>query len=1144
MAETVAILRDQLTQLEGRAKRLAEDKAYLQLVIRLMNRASAAPGLENTIDNLLKHVVDVIGATNIILYYSIDDQWFYADLYGERRPVERLEDPLVQRALDTREPVEHEHDFSDTQMLTPEFGRAYTWVFPLLVGSELVGVLKMESLHIAMQRMYRQLPTFFHYAALILKNEIVGRSRLKQAYDELSNANAELTREVCERRHAEAEILRLNAQLEQRVFQRTAELCAANEQLQAELAERTRAEQALRESQEHFRDLYENAPNAYFSVGVDGIIRQCNQRAGQLLGYAVEELVGRSVLELYADSASGKERAAQVLQRFRAGETVRDRELQMQKADGHPIWISLTVDAVRDAQGHIAESRSMVVDITERRQAEEADRRLASIVESSDDAIILKALDGTILTWNAGAERLYGYSAEEIVGRSISVLAPPERFDELPQILERIERGERISHYETTRINKAGRQLQVSLAVSPVTDARGKVIGASTIARDITAQKHAEEARRASEQWQRTLFEQSPVGIWEEDFSEVKRELDRLRAAGVRDFRTYFFEHPDAVAAFAAMVKIVQINEGTLQVFGASRKEEISTSLPSYFREDSWDVFREELIALADGGLRFESEIPIWSSGDERRNLFIRLTVVPGFEQTLARVLVTFTDVTALKRAEQRLRAVFDNTFQFVGLTTPDGILVDANRGALDLARSRRTEVIGKRFWDTPWWRHDAKMRDRVRAAVQAASQGQFVRFEATHPSPDGGVVWVDFSLTPVTDERGEVVLLIPEGRDITERKRAEEALRHANAYNRSLIEASLDPLVTLGMSGKITDVNTATEEVTGWSRQELIGRDFSDYFTDRQRATAGYLQVLRDGHVRDYALDLRHRDGHITSVLYHASLYRDEAGRVGGVFAAARDITERKKAEERFHHLQLQLAHMGRLAAMGEMVAGIAHEVNQPLYSIENYAKACSRVLAQNSSDLSDLREWTEEIARSAVRAGGIIQRLRAFVGRAPAQRVATSTEEIIRESISLVAFEARRLRVHVETQLPHEDPIALVDRIQTQQVLVNLLQNAFDALEEKATGERTVAIRSGLAGHSIEISVADNGPGLPESQVSQVFEPFVTTKPSGLGMGLAISRSIIEAHGGRIWVTTNREGGATFHFTIPRATVADRDS
>ena len=206
MPETVTIPEGKLAYLEERARTLAQEKSYLQLVMRLINRVSTASGLEDTVDCIMGNILDVIGGVNIILYYWIDGDIFSADVYGTKAKLDAINDELVLKVQTSREPIEVEHDFSDTRLTTPEFTNAYTWVYPLLVGNDLIGVLKMESLHIGMRTLYEQLPTFFNYTALVLKNEILGHTKLKQAYAQLSEMNEELEQEIGEREQAEEEL--------------------------------------------------------------------------------------------------------------------------------------------------------------------------------------------------------------------------------------------------------------------------------------------------------------------------------------------------------------------------------------------------------------------------------------------------------------------------------------------------------------------------------------------------------------------------------------------------------------------------------------------------------------------------------------------------------------------------------------------------------------------------------------------------------------------------------------------------------------------------------------------------------------------------------------------------------------------------
>jgi signal transduction histidine kinase/DNA-binding response OmpR family regulator len=197
---------EESANLEQRVRKLAMEKSFLQLIIQMMGGLGAVTGLENAVGNMLQVILGTIGGSNIILYYLIDDDIFYADVFSEKVKLSSIEDPSVQEVFETREPVEYEHDFSDTKMLTPEFTKASTWVFPLLVGNELIGVIKMEGMHMGTRELRRQLPVFFNYAALLLKNEILGYTRLKKAYDQLNVVNTELMHEVVERKRVEEEL--------------------------------------------------------------------------------------------------------------------------------------------------------------------------------------------------------------------------------------------------------------------------------------------------------------------------------------------------------------------------------------------------------------------------------------------------------------------------------------------------------------------------------------------------------------------------------------------------------------------------------------------------------------------------------------------------------------------------------------------------------------------------------------------------------------------------------------------------------------------------------------------------------------------------------------------------------------------------
>jgi signal transduction histidine kinase len=242
----------------------------------------------------------------------------------------------------------------------------------------------------------------------------------------------------------------------------------------------------------------------------------------------------------------------------------------------------------------------------------------------------------------------------------------------------------------------------------------------------------------------------------------------------------------------------------------------------------------------------------------------------------------------------------------------------------------------------------------------------------------------------------------------------------------------------------------------------------------------------------------------------------------------------ERKRAEDALHHAQMELAHVARVATLGEMTASIAHEINQPLAAVVNNASACVRWLA--AQNLESARESAARVIADGHRAGEIIGRIRALAKKAPPHKDWLDVNETIREVIALVRSEVQRNGVALETQLLDGVPPILADRIQVQQVILNLMMNAIEAMSGRGEGPRELLIRSGTdQSQDVLVSVQDSGPGLDPKSLDHLFDAFYTTKPQGLGMGLAISRSLIETQGGRLWATANTPHGAVFQFTLP---------
>jgi two-component system sensor kinase FixL len=253
------------------------------------------------------------------------------------------------------------------------------------------------------------------------------------------------------------------------------------------------------------------------------------------------------------------------------------------------------------------------------------------------------------------------------------------------------------------------------------------------------------------------------------------------------------------------------------------------------------------------------------------------------------------------------------------------------------------------------------------------------------------------------------------------------------------------------------------------------------------------------------------------------------------------RDLTERQRTEARLQELQTELVHISRLTAMGEMASALAHELNQPLSAIANYMKGSRRLLeGRTDEDSMQIRDAMEQAAAQSLRAGQIIRRLRDFVARGETERRVESVKKLIEEASALALVGAKEHGVRVTFQIDPIHDLVLVDKVQIQQILLNLIRNAIEAMEQSARRELVIASRPSGTG-SVEISVADSGPGIAPEILGQLFQPFVTTKRYGMGVGLSISRSIVESHGGQIRVEPNTGGGTVFRFTVSGVTAED---
>jgi PAS domain S-box-containing protein len=484
-----------------------------------------------------------------------------------------------------------------------------------------------------------------------------------------------------------------------------------------------------------------------------------------------------------------------------------------------------------------------------------------------------------------------------------------------------------------------------------------------------------------------------------------------------------------------------------------------------------------------------------------------------------------------LHESQKRLRDILDNASASIHLKDVDGRYLLVNRYWEATFGLSREQAVGKTVHDMfPTEVAEAlRANDRKVLALQ-----QPLHVEEVLPHDDGLHTYISVKFPLFTSE-GTLVGVCGISTDITARQQMEAELRRSRAALSVLVENTTDAIWSVDRKGTILVMNRVFLELF---RQrfgaefdlETFGAHVPESFSDDfvalyERAFKGeHVQVERSIQVGG---ELRHFLISVHPVI--------ENGVATGATVFSKDLTDHKRAEEQVRQHQAELAHVLRLGTMGEMAAGLAHEINQPLGAIANYAQGSVRHLRAGSMDGAALLPVVEAIAGEALRAGEIIRRLRDLLRKESPQQEAIDVNTLVRRSIRMIEPEARQHDIDIRLELAPDLPQATCDGVQIEQVLLNLLLNGVEAVAASDNGERAVVVTTAPAGaDSVEVSVRDSGIGIPDPPAN-VFKPFFSTKPNGLGMGLSISRSLIEAHGGRLQAARNPDHGSTFRFTLP---------
>jgi two-component system sensor kinase FixL len=485
---------------------------------------------------------------------------------------------------------------------------------------------------------------------------------------------------------------------------------------------------------------------------------------------------------------------------------------------------------------------------------------------------------------------------------------------------------------------------------------------------------------------------------------------------------------------------------------------------------------------------------------------------------------------SAERALTDQFRLVIDTIPTLAWRTRPDGHADFFSRRWQDYTGLSLEQAQG---WGWTMSLHPGDVAGLTDAWRATLATGRPAEAEARMRRGDGVYRWFLFRAEPLSDERGNIVEWYGTYTDIEDRKRAEALLRE----QAGLLDLTHDTIFVRDMNDLITYWNRGAEERCGWSREEAVGKVSHELMQTVFPAPLEDItaELHRTGRWEGDLVHTR-RDGTQVIVASRWSLQRDEQGRPVATLETNNDITERRRMQQALDEAQANLARVHRVILLGEMTASIAHEVNQPITAVVTGARAGLRWLAAQPPNLDEARQVLDRIVKDGNRASEVISRIRTLVRKSPPQKDRVDINEAIREILALTLSEAQKSRVSLQTQLSSNLPFVLGDRIQLQQVILNLITNAIEAMKGFGERPRELLVTSGQHDlNGVLVTVRDSGPGLERDKVDHLFDAFYTTKPDGIGMGLAISRSIIEAHGGRLWATSNVPGGAVFQFSLP---------
>lgn len=860
------------------------------------------------------------------------------------------------------------------------------------------------------------------------------------------------------------------------------------------------AGQTFEESSAFLQNILESSTE-YSIIGKDleGNILLWNEGAKRIYGYDPEEVVEKansSVLHTPEDIVAGVHRQM-MNAALRNGKW--EGTVNRIKKNGDRFFARVVVTPRYDSQkkpiGFLLISKNISDEMKLTQELKATQFYARSLIEASLDPLVTINSEGKITDVNQATELVTGIPRQRLIGTDFSdYFTEPDRAREgYRQVFSQ----GYVRDYPLAIRHTSAKITYVLYNASVYRDDKGNVLGVFAAARDITQQKMAEELQRASSLYARSLIEAS---------------LDPL-------------------VTISPEGKITDVNRASVEVAGLPREQLIGADFSNYFTEP--EKAREGYKKVLSEGFVRDYPLAIRHSSGKITYVLYNASVYKDDKGNVLGVFAAARDITERTRAEERqrvasayARSLIEASLDPLVTISPDGKITDVNQATELVTGIPRQRLIGADF--SGYFTEPEKALEGYRRVF---SQGYVRDYPLAIRHVQGKITDVLYNGSVYKNDIGDVLGVFAAARDITQQKMAQELQRASSVYARSLIEASLDPLVTISPEGKITDVNDASVEVTGVGREQLIGTDFSDYFTEPEKARQGYKRVLSEGFVRDYPLSIRHTSGKVTDVLYNASVYRDDKGKVLGVFAAARDITERKRFEQ-----SLQKANQMK----SEFLANMSHELRTPLNGIIGFSEF---LIDEKPGELNvKQKEYLNDVLNSGRHLlqliNDVLDLAKVEAGKMELNIERFSLQNTINEVASVISPTVKKKNLSFRIDVAMADDTFQSDQQKFKQILYNLLSNAVKFTDEKGAVE---VLARQLDKKWVELKVRDTGIGIKLEDQGKLFVEFqqldagADRQYQGTGLGLALTKRIVELLKGRIEVESEPGKGTTFTIVLP---------